>query len=60
MPNTSKTRVINAFEVYFRRDGEKKAVLRTSLTEVNRLRLDLKFNKRKFLGYRPVKLVELV
>ena len=51
-------RVISAFEVYFRRDGEKRAVLKNSLNEVNTFRTQLDLNKRKFLGYRPVKLVE--
>ena len=60
MPNTNKTRVINAFEVYFRRDGVKKAVLKNSLTEVQNFKRTLRFNKRKFLGYRPVKLAELM
>lgn len=58
MPN-SKTRVINAFEVYFRRDGEKRAVLKNNLKEVQEFKSNLAANRRKFLGYRPVKLAEV-
>jgi hypothetical protein len=59
MPKNRNQRIIDAFEVYFRRDGEKRSVLKNSLNEVNTFRAQLDFNKRKFLGYRQVKLVEV-
>ena len=53
-------RVINAFEVYFKRDGEKRSVLKNNINEVREFKANLFYNKRKFLGYRQVKLVEAV
>lgn len=55
--NTNNANSMSAYVVYFRRDGEKKAVLKNSLKEVNDFKDDLYFHKRKFLGYRPVKVM---
>ncbi len=52
-------RTINAFEVYFRRDGEKRSVLRSTKEEVNRYIEQLKCNRRKYLGHREVELMEV-
>ncbi len=49
----------NVYELYFRRDGKKQAVICNSIREVGRRRRTLAKNRRKFLGYRPVKLVEV-
>jgi hypothetical protein len=53
------SRVYNAYEVNYRRDGERRNVLVNSRNEAVQLRDDLVRNKRKFLGFRPVQLVEL-
>jgi hypothetical protein len=52
-------RVIDAYELYYRRNGEKRSVLCNTYQEVLNRRLQLKKNKRKFLGYRKVTLGEV-
>lgn len=53
------SRVLNVYEVYYRRNGEKRSVIRNNRAEAERFRNKLRLNKRKFLGMRPVKLVEV-
>ena len=53
--NTNKGQnVVNGYVVYFRKNGLKKAVLKNNMREVNDFKDNLFFNKRKFLGVRPV------
>jgi hypothetical protein len=52
-------RVINAHEVYYRKNGKKLSKLLNSVREVNAFKRNLARNKRKFLGNRPVQLVEV-
>lgn len=59
MKNMKNNRVINVYEVYFRRDNKKQAVLVNSRREANQKRADLKKQHRKFLGMREVSLIEL-
>ncbi len=49
----------DAYVLYYRRNGEKLAVLCNGKAEVARKRQELKKQRRKFLGYRPVKLYEI-
>lgn len=56
----NRNRVISAYEVYYRRDGEKRSVLANSKKQANRIRDNIINNKRKFLGVRPVRLVEVI
>lgn len=56
---TNRNATITGYVVYFRRDGEKRALLRSTTREVGQLRRSLRRNKRKFLGYRPVTLSEV-
>lgn len=53
-------RVINAYELYYRRNGEKRSVLLNSKREVNRFKRLLKRNRRKYLGSRQLELVEVL
>jgi len=52
-------RVISAFEGYYRRNGVKMSKILNNEKEVSVWRLRLKKNRRKFLGVRPVKLIEV-
>ncbi len=55
----SRENKYNVYELYFRRDGQKRSVLCNTIREVGRRRRALKKSRRKFLGYRSVKLVEV-
>lgn len=52
-------RIINAYEVYYRRDGRKQSRLFTSERQAQLFRSELKKNNRKFLGARPLQLAEV-
>ena len=52
-------RQIKAWEVYFRRDGEKRSVLVNSRQEARQERDRIVASRRKFLGLREVTLVEV-
>ena len=54
------SRVIDAYELYFRKNGEKRNVLLNSHAEVNSFKSKLRRNKRKYLGSRKVRLVEIL
>lgn len=54
------SRVIEAYELYFRKNGEKRNVILNSHNEVNSFKSKLKRNKRKYLGSRKVRLVEVL
>lgn len=51
-------RVYNVYELFFRKNGEKLSMICNSKRELQKRKGDLLRNKRKYLGSRPVKLVE--
>jgi hypothetical protein len=51
-------RTYNVFELFFRKNGEKRSILCNSRNEVSRRRSVLRRNKRKFLGVRELSLIE--
>lgn len=51
-------KTVEGYAVYYRYRGEKKMRLRSTAREVKELLAQLKRNRRKFLGYRKVSLVE--
>jgi hypothetical protein len=53
-------RIIEAYELYYRKNGQKREVLLNTPAEVSRFKAKLKRNKRKYLGNRPVRLVEVI
>lgn len=53
-------RVIEAYELYYRKDGQKYSVLLNNKTQVKRFKERLKVQRRKYLGSRPLKLVEVL
>lgn len=55
----NKNTVVTGYVVYFRRDGEKRSALRSTAREVGQLKRSLQRNKRKYLGHRPVTMVEV-
>lgn len=57
---TVSNRVIEAYELYFRKNGEKRNVILNSHNEVNNFKSKLKRNKRKYLGSRKIRLVEVI
>jgi hypothetical protein len=59
MANRNNNRTINAYEVYYRKNGEKRSKLLNNVREVNAFRRSLTRNKRKFLGSRELQLVEV-
>lgn len=59
-PRVNASNVREVFELYYKKDGQRKSVILNSKPEVNRKRESLRRAKRKFLGYRLVRLVELV
>jgi hypothetical protein len=52
--NNNAQNVVNGYVVYYRKNGQKKAVLKNNMREVNDFKTGLYFNKRKFLGFRPL------
>jgi hypothetical protein len=59
MSSNNSNRVINAYEAYFRKNGEKRSILLNSKREVTEFERQLQRNHRKYLGSREVRLVEL-
>jgi len=50
-------KIIEAYVVYFRRNGKKIGRLKNTIREVHQLKEQLKKNKMKYLGNHPVKLM---
>lgn len=59
MTKINGRRTYNLFEVYYRRNGEKKFVWVPDKVNVERFKRELKRQKRKYLGNRPIVLQEV-